>query len=1454
MALRKIFHVSDIHIRNGDNNSCRYHEYSCVFNRLFASISSNVKEENLLPDQFVIVVSGDIFHNKNVIGNYGLALYKQFIEGLTVIGTTILFHGNHDRNQNETNQPSLIASTFHIPNLILLNESTSFVIQDTGFSYVSIDDTLDTFKTSGRIESLPSFPNIVGNVKHKVALFHGTFANVRLNHTQEAKDYMKPYPFEWLDGFDYAILGDIHLRQKGIYNDKTLWGYSGSLIQQNHGEDVLLHGYMIWNLNNKTIKNVNVPNDFGFLNLKQDENQIITIKYKGIYVPLEEIILSNRSLFPTNVEVKLFSNIDFPSVLALFNKYDINFNIINNRAMQTTASNDIVDTYYEHIEDDMDISVDKNTIIQHFSKHLSPEQYNLFVDVVKSNEKLLLDVSQYPEDMKDECNKKNKEISTLINNCYKSEDVKSKRQPFTIKYLEWDNLYCYEGKNWIDFSKAESDTFLIAGNNGTGKSAIYDIMTLALWGDITPMKQNALSNGIINYKHDKATTTIDVTKAGETYRIVREFTKKVGNNMNRKHIFIYKYVNENNIELIKLDNACNDEIKKLFGSIDEFLAASMITQNGDFDILKMSYKDCVAVIDKATNIDYIYSLYDLFKGCINKYKDVRKVITSKKQVYDRLISSTQKDNIGESLLLEHTTTLQSLENQKDVLLNEINSIAIDISCLDNKSILDTDFHSLIADLGKLDIENEDQYQKAIESFSELKVLFKNTTEKQLSHLLKSYNSSITLPPVIVKPCEYELIEQEENAVKKYRDCLKLDYKYSELSDSDLTNTLNDLKRNYDEVMEKLNDLNDKKPITVSKPLKTRKQVLNDITTLYNCDDSISKLSSFCSSNSIVDKPNGVKRDSCVPCVCTFDSYTQSLCDKEGYTNQIIALKESLRKLDEDFNKVYEEKNQLVVCSKPTTPISFTSAKQIHNKLSKFSQLDIEQLRNSIKRDEAILETYYKGLDDTYVLENELKIYQNELELLNTNDEYKYNPDCEFCCKRSWVSRIKELHIIINGLQASIKQSYDKLYGNLEYDFLSIYKTNEANLIALAEYDLYHLWHDYYISKEQYDAFSDKLNTIINDKKTLNCDILRCEEALTVCSHIISSFNILSHDLYKCYKTIESYELYASWKKNYDDLINQKNCLHCDIESINNYLTFEPRIKKLELLKSHYSDWKNYHDVFMIVKAHDFFLIKSSIQKYELFMHYQSSLDKLPAIKRKIELFDYIKRIDADIKNLNDILTKYHTICTYNYDNNANCKSLSHVLIHIDNLIMVFETIIDRFKIYRKEIYNEHILKHLLLRTNKYIKTLCHSDTKKFELDYIISEVKDVIHINWLIRNINHDDIKQVISVNQASGFQQFVISLSLRMSLFSNKKSTQLFFDEGFTACDKINLSIVPSFLKGLLHLFDSVIIASHIDVIQQCVDNTIYISYHNSTKSSSISYGQLKNIKKIKRKPTPSV
>ena len=121
--MKKLFHISDIHIRNGDKKTSRYEEYSIVFDNLFVSLKTNIEKYELDKTDYLIIVSGDIFHNKNVIGNFGLELYNKFIKGLTDIGRTIIFHGNHDRNQNEIDQPSLISSTIEMNNLTILKET-----------------------------------------------------------------------------------------------------------------------------------------------------------------------------------------------------------------------------------------------------------------------------------------------------------------------------------------------------------------------------------------------------------------------------------------------------------------------------------------------------------------------------------------------------------------------------------------------------------------------------------------------------------------------------------------------------------------------------------------------------------------------------------------------------------------------------------------------------------------------------------------------------------------------------------------------------------------------------------------------------------------------------------------------------------------------------------------------------------------------------------------------------------------------------------------------------------------------------------------------------------------------------------------------------------------------------------------------------------------------------------
>ena len=114
----------------------------------------------------------------------------------------------------------------------------------------------------------------------------------------------------------------------------------------------------------------------------------------------------------------------------------------------------------------------------------------------------------------------------------------------------------------------------------------------------------------------------------------------------------------------------------------------------------------------------------------------------------------------------------------------------------------------------------------------------------------------------------------------------------------------------------------------------------------------------------------------------------------------------------------------------------------------------------------------------------------------------------------------------------------------------------------------------------------------------------------------------------------------------------------------------------------------------------------------------------------------------------------------------------------------------------------------------------------------------------MINNDINNEEKKIVSITQASGFQHFTISLALRMSLFTNKNEilcNQLFIDEGFVNFDKYNLSMVPQFLKSLLVYFNNVIVVSHIDMIQDNIDDIAEIKYNKTSGVSEMTYNSQK-------------
>ena len=77
--MKFIYHISDIHIRNQD----RHEEYRQVFKNLRNEIKKDTNEK-------IIVITGDIFHEKCNLSPESIILFKEFITRLNKLGTIII--------------------------------------------------------------------------------------------------------------------------------------------------------------------------------------------------------------------------------------------------------------------------------------------------------------------------------------------------------------------------------------------------------------------------------------------------------------------------------------------------------------------------------------------------------------------------------------------------------------------------------------------------------------------------------------------------------------------------------------------------------------------------------------------------------------------------------------------------------------------------------------------------------------------------------------------------------------------------------------------------------------------------------------------------------------------------------------------------------------------------------------------------------------------------------------------------------------------------------------------------------------------------------------------------------------------------------------------------------------------------------------------------------------------
>ena len=650
-----------------------------------------------------------------------------------------------------------------------------------------------------------------------------------------------------------------------------------------------------------------------------------------------------------------------------------------------------------------------------------------------------------------------------------------------------------------------------------------------------------------------------------------------------------------------------------------------------------------------------------------------------------------------------------------------------------------------------------------DELNELKVYFKTKSYNEVLAISKEYNSEIILPEKYDKPCEYSFIKDEKAYVSQYN----LDIK----SDADIT----DIQLEYDNLICEINKIESTKPNKANKPLRNISEIQKDISIIFKGDDSLKLLNEF-----IYDNKQYVNNT--LTELISYECYLKLLELQAKLTKELQDYDTNHIQYDKELQELYVSKKELQVEQEPDNKYDISIG--VVN--------DIYKTENSIESNNSILNNCYENLEKLDKLNGDLVEYNNELSNLKSNKDNDYDPKCKYCCNRPWVKRIKVLETSIYETTQKIAELNDNIYVDTNIDYIKVFNDNESNKNKLFNTELYNSWNTYnnYLStSRQIDDNISSIITKISDESNKKKDSIKLLETIQT---DINKFKINANILYNELAEYHDYELYCKYIKLYDELGNKKTLYENKIK-YKRYI--EPRIIKLKELESSYNKWYEYNRIDNIIKSHRYIELSKIIfdEKVKILNNNNKTIKE--KIIKKRELIASISECNNNIKDITEKVAQIETIEKYNNNNVNNYNYYSKELTKINEVITILDIIISNFKDYKINLYKNHILKRLIDNANNYIKDLCHEDTKKFKLDYMINQQKDIIHINWLIHNVTNDNIEQVISINQASGFQRFVISLALRMSLYSNTQCEQIFIDEGFTACDKQNLSLVPGFL-----------------------------------------------------------
>ncbi len=588
----------------------------------------------------IIVIPGDLFDKFTHPTNEAKALAGWFLNECAKISKVIITLGNHDTNlkaKNRLDSVKTVCDLINNPNVVYLNETGFFEDKNIVWSVWHHPDKMSPWVKYNN--------TVVDPDKVYIDLFHDPINGAK---TFFGKEFNDPHYVNLKDFHgDCMMAGDIHQHRFFYKNNKLFGAYPSSLIQQNFGESVDNHGFIVWDITDKT-------------NLKAE---LIEVPNEYIYIN-HYINNSNNDFDFDNIDINIEVR-EFTSVKIHWEDYSANMSKDNERKIRTHLKDKYGDKVIYVVFDKTRLNstvIEENDYIANSIKNIDEQatQQDIF-------RQFLID-KKYDENFIDDVLK----LDNIITNRLQ---LSNDKNSFDYEILKiWvDNYRSHGDRSELNWENRDG-IWQINGLNGVGKTNLISAIAYLHYGVIleTKKKEKFGDNRFINNKRDLDYCEVGAIERinGVKYKIVRRTERvwdKTGTKITGTPTTVNYYMLDENENVVdNLNDVEKTKTQKIveasIGTFDDFLRTSLVSADTLNSLLSM---------DESVFMDSLLrdSGLDIFEKKLAEYKEYKKE-TYKKEEKIVLDVLTEEQVILDNLQVIDDKKKEIVEIEKAITLVE----------------------------------------------------------------------------------------------------------------------------------------------------------------------------------------------------------------------------------------------------------------------------------------------------------------------------------------------------------------------------------------------------------------------------------------------------------------------------------------------------------------------------------------------------------------------------------------------------------------------------------------------------------------------------------------------------------------------------------------------------------------------------------------------------------------